>query len=149
MSLAVLVLLSCLELVFEMSYCTETTLFMYEDTSRQSQFHFASDCQEVGPSLLRAHPGALHHNSSMVKVKVKNNICPRTGHEGPEEECRYSSTLSLTSALDGGRWLTSRPGRKRRPGTHSAGGWVGERSGLDECEKCRLHRDSISGPSSR
>ena len=47
----------------------------------------------------------------MVKVKVKNNICPRTGHEGPEEECRYSSTLSLASALDGGGWLTSRSGR--------------------------------------
>jgi hypothetical protein len=27
---------------------------------------------------------------------------PRTGHEGPEGEWRYSSTLSLASALDGG-----------------------------------------------
>jgi len=26
---------------------------------------------------------------------------PRTGHEGPEWEQRYSSTLSLTSTLDG------------------------------------------------
>ena len=26
---------------------------------------------------------------------------PRTGHEGPDMEYRYSSTLSLTSALDG------------------------------------------------
>jgi len=26
---------------------------------------------------------------------------PTTGHEGPEEEYRYGSTLSLTSALDG------------------------------------------------
>ena len=32
-----------------------------------------------------------------VKVKVRS----RTGHEGPEKEYRYSSTLSLTSALDG------------------------------------------------
>jgi len=30
-----------------------------------------------------------------------NNIYPITGHEGPEEEKRYSSTLSLTSALLG------------------------------------------------
>jgi hypothetical protein len=29
---------------------------------------------------------------------------PRAGHEGPEEEKRYSSTLSLTSALDGDGW---------------------------------------------
>ena len=31
----------------------------------------------------------------------KGTVHPRTGHEGPEGELRYSSTLSLTSALDG------------------------------------------------
>jgi len=31
----------------------------------------------------------------------KGKVHPRTGHEGPEEEQRYSSTLPLTSALDG------------------------------------------------
>jgi hypothetical protein len=36
----------------------------------------------------------------LLKVKGKGKIQPRTGHEGPEEEQRYSSTLSLTSALD-------------------------------------------------
>jgi hypothetical protein len=45
-----------------------------------------------------------------------NTMCkgkghPRTGHEGPEGEYRYSCTLSLTSALDGGGWSTPRPGR--------------------------------------
>jgi len=35
----------------------------------------------------------------------------RTGHEGPEGEWRYSYTLSLTWALDGGGWSTPRPGR--------------------------------------
>ena len=33
------------------------------------------------------------------------------GHEGPEEEETYSSTLSLTSALQGNGWPTPRPGR--------------------------------------
>ena len=33
---------------------------------------------------------------------------PRTGHEGPEGEYRYSSTLSLTSALNGIVWSTLR-----------------------------------------
>ena len=33
--------------------------------------------------------------------KVKGKFHPRTSHEGPEGEQRYSSTLSLTSALDG------------------------------------------------
>ena len=43
--------------------------------------------------------------------KGKGEVDPRTGHEGPEGEMRYSSTLSLTSALDRGGWSTSRPGR--------------------------------------
>ena len=38
-------------------------------------------------------------------------IHPTTGHEGPEGKYTYSSTLSLTSALDGGGWSTPRPGR--------------------------------------
>ena len=37
--------------------------------------------------------------AKMVKVKGKGH--PRTGHEGPEGEWMYSSTLSSTSALDG------------------------------------------------
>ena len=35
------------------------------------------------------------------KGKGKGKVHPRTGHEGPEGEWRYSYTLSLTSALDG------------------------------------------------
>jgi hypothetical protein len=36
---------------------------------------------------------------------------PITGRENPEGEYSYSSTLSLTSALDAGGWSTPRPGR--------------------------------------
>jgi hypothetical protein len=54
-----------------------------------------------------------------------------TCHEDTEGEQRYGSTLSLTSALDGGGWSTPRPGRF----THCTGGWVGPRAGLDECGK--------------
>ena len=42
---------------------------------------------------------------------VKGKAHPRTRHEGPDGECRYSSTLSLTSALDGGCWSKPGPGR--------------------------------------
>jgi hypothetical protein len=49
----------------------------------------------------------LHLQVSIGKGKVH----PRTGHEGSEGEYRYSSTLSLTSTLDGGGWSTPRPGR--------------------------------------
>jgi hypothetical protein len=38
-----------------------------------------------------------------VNYKVnKGKVYPRTGHKGPEEDQRYSSTLSLTSVLDVG-----------------------------------------------
>jgi hypothetical protein len=41
--------------------------------------------------------------------KVKSQFHPRTSYEGPEGEWRCCCTLS--SALDGGRWSTPRPGR--------------------------------------
>jgi hypothetical protein len=40
----------------------------------------------------------------------------------------------LTSALVGGEWSDSRPGRFT-PGTHWIGGWVDPRAGLDDLEK--------------
>ena len=46
----------------------------------------------------------------MVQVKGKGTVHPITGHEGPEGELRYSSTLSLTLVLDGGGWSTPHPG---------------------------------------
>ena len=87
---------------------------------------------------------------SRVK-KIKGKFHPRTGHADPEGEQSYSSTVSLTSALDGSGWLTPRSGRfipGKRPDTHFVGGWVGPRAGLDEYGKILSHRDSISGPSS-
>jgi hypothetical protein len=60
-------------------------------------------------------------------------------HEGLLGEWRYSSTHSLTSALDGGEWSASRPGhftpRERAPGTYWMGGWVGLRAVLDAVVK--------------
>ena len=76
---------------------------------------------------------------------------PFIGHEGPQGEQRYSSTLFLTSALEGvrgQRHASAAPYPRERPGTHCTGGWVGLRTGLDWCVKSRLHRDSIPGPSS-
>ena len=45
----------------------------------------------------------------MAKGKCKGH--PVTCHEAPEVEQSYSSTLSVTSTLSGGRWSTPRPGR--------------------------------------
>jgi hypothetical protein len=47
--------------------------------------------------------------------------------------------IFLTSALVGGEWSASRPGRftseGRAPGIHCIGGWVNPRAGLDDVEK--------------
>ena len=36
----------------------------------------------------------------------------------------------------------------KRHATHSTGGWVGPRAGMDRCGKSRPHQDSIPRPSS-
>jgi hypothetical protein len=47
--------------------------------------------------------------------------------------------IFLTSALAGGEWSASRPGRftpgERAPGTHWIGGWVDPRAGVDDVDK--------------
>ena len=63
-------------------------------------------------------------------------------------EYKYSSTLTLTSALDGvgGQRhapVTLPPGK--RLGTCCTGGWLG---GSGEVRKISPHRDSIPGPPS-
>jgi hypothetical protein len=61
----------------------------------------------------------------------------------------YNSTDSLTSALDGGEWSASRPGRfnprKRAPGSHWIVNWVGPRASLDAAVRRKIpspYRDS-------
>ena len=44
-------------------------------------------------------------------TEVQGKVRPRRSHKGPEGKLRYSSTLSLTLTLEGGGWLTPRPGR--------------------------------------
>jgi hypothetical protein len=46
-----------------------------------------------------------------VQLIGKNKVHPRTSREGPEGVQMHSCTTSLASALDGGGWLTPRPGR--------------------------------------
>ena len=46
-----------------------------------------------------------------MNEKGKGKVQPRRDHEGPQGEHRYSSTISLTSVLDGDRCSTPRRGR--------------------------------------
>jgi alpha-glucosidase (family GH31 glycosyl hydrolase) len=56
---------------------------------------------------------------------------------------RYSSYSFSTSALDGGEWSASHPGRaftpgERTPSTHWTGGWVSTRAGLDTEDRGKI-----------
>ena len=43
----------------------------------------------------------MHNYVHLMSKKVKSKVRPRTGREDPAGVYRYSSTLSLTSALGG------------------------------------------------
>ena len=60
--------------------------------------------------------------------KRKGKVHPKTGHA-------YSSTLSLTSALDGVGGQRHAPAALSPGNAHCIGGWVGPRTGLDGCGK--------------
>jgi len=68
-----------------------------------------------------------------VTVKDKSKVVPVLLLT--EHHVMKKYWYSLTSALDGGERLASRPGRftprEREPGTHWIGGTVGPRAGLD------------------
>jgi hypothetical protein len=89
------------------------------------------------------HITLLLSNSKILihKGKVKLSLCFNWApcHEGLLGEWRYISTHSLTSALDGGEWSASRPGRftprERTPSTPWRGGWVGTRTVLNAVVK--------------
>ena len=77
-------------------------------------------------------------------------VHPRTGPEGPNVEQTYSSTLYLTSALDGGRRSTPPSGRLTASNNPvpilQEAGWAPEP--VWKGEKNRPHRDEIPGTSS-
>ena len=100
----------------------------------------------------------------MHTSSCEGKVHPITDHEVTDVMWRYSSTLSLTSALDGvsdQRHAPAAvpPGKKHD--TNCRGGCVGPRVGLDGCGICRptgirypespgssesLYRLSYSGP---
>jgi hypothetical protein len=82
--------------------------------------------------------------ATVKKVKLKSSLWFVTKHHAMKAYWRvkYSSTHPLTSALDGGEWSASRPGRftpkERVPGTHWTGGRVGPRAVLDAVVKRKI-----------
>jgi hypothetical protein len=79
-----------------------------------------------------------------VKVKIKVQLAL----EQATKAQRYCSTLSLTSAVDGGcgqRHTLAALHPRKRSDVHCTGGWVGPRVSLDGRRKSGLLRDSIPG----
>jgi hypothetical protein len=78
-----------------------------------------------------------------VKGKKVKSLC-LTKHHAMKTywEVEVQLHASLTSALDGGEWLASRPDsftpRERASGTHWIGGWVGPRALLDAVVKRKI-----------
>jgi hypothetical protein len=77
------------------------------------------------------------------KVKVKLSLC-LTKHHVMKTYWGVEVYLHafLISALDGGEWSTSRPGRftprERASATHPIGGWLGPRAILDAVVKRKI-----------
>ena len=105
--------------------------------------------------IARLMPFSLTLMTFANKVKLLSFSCyfrvlksfssPQNIPRKPRGEGDYSSTLSLTSKVDGvgGQrhdLATVTPGE-----THCVGGWVGPRSDLDWCGKSLPHRKSIPG----
>ena len=51
----------------------------------------------------------IYTNEQNINAGKKVKVFPITGHQGPEGEQKYSSTLSLNSPPDGGRWSRPHP----------------------------------------
>ena len=62
-------------------------------------------------ALLHIITKSEHSCHEHLAYYIKGKVHPITWNEGTEGEYRYISTLSLTSAVDGSRWLTPRPCR--------------------------------------
>lgn len=75
-------------------------------------------------------------NSKILKVEAKLSLYKPQRHVGGVEVYLHSN---LTLALDGGKWLVSRPGhstpRETAPSTNLTGRWVGTIAGFDILEK--------------
>jgi hypothetical protein len=100
----------------------------------------------LNPSTRIAEPNIVNNFWPVsARLRVDYSVHPIRGHEGPVGVYRYSSTLSLTSAIDG--WVVNVTPRPLYPeegnGAYCVGVWVNPRAGLVRCGKSRPH-----GPSS-
>jgi hypothetical protein len=94
-----------------------------------------------GSALFRKKAEARNENKYEISMPICKAVPSHTMEEQGERKC--ISYSFLTSALDGGEWSASRPGRALLPGkdhgTYCTEGWVGPRAGLDTEERGKIH----------
>ena len=80
-------------------------------TQGWSVFHSFNTQSLETPRKIILTTGGKEEKTYKGKDKCKGKGHPTTGHEGPDGEQKYSSTLSLTTEVGGGEWSAPRPGR--------------------------------------
>jgi hypothetical protein len=87
---------------------------MPEDSRLHKRLRENIKCHFMDPSF--CWEPLSHWADEKITVFMQMQSSPATRHGRAWGERRYSSHSFLTSALDGGEWLASRPGRALPPG---------------------------------
>jgi hypothetical protein len=136
-------LFSCLKHSLSVVYptpnvSTKSSVAFFQSLLENSGLFFTT-CHER--FFCRSFQFTVHNHGIIVHIRPKKKAVPL--HALGER--RYSYYSFTTSALDGGEWSASRPGRaftpgERTPGTHCTEGWVGPRAGLDTEDTGKIFR---------
>ena len=115
-------------------------LILFRSTCLHSDCALSSVRQTISQQFSTFYFNITQLLSSVGPEKCKAKVHPRRGNEGPEEESKCSSTLSLIWLLDGGGF--QRHGPTAAPPTNSpvspsTEGRVGPRFSREECGKLR------------
>jgi hypothetical protein len=87
-----------------LSLHSATYLLSFPSTGLRGQLHITVLVLEMWLCSNIKQKMHKKHLCSKADVKGKGKAHPKKGNEGPEVEQVYSSTLSLTSVLDGAGW---------------------------------------------
>jgi hypothetical protein len=100
---------------FDGQQCSITTTMASNAVSQPRwpamQYHNHDGQQCSITTTTAGHRVSAMWQTTLPVKGTKGKVHPRTGHECLKGEKRYSSTISSTSALYGGGWLTPRSGR--------------------------------------
>jgi hypothetical protein len=98
---------------WHISYTAETNpwrfTISFRKSNRQPQCTMELECEKLAQFVGLSKVYCAMYVTREQRLTSESSLpCPCYG--GTQRKQRYSSTHSLTSAFDGGKWLTSRPG---------------------------------------